>query len=177
MHPRRGFFLNGEQRIPTGINLSNMMEFSRKKNSIFKNGKQLWWGLHVWIWRVCRWRESFRYGCWVACSGRAGGLGPQTSASTGSPPIHLVPHNPSCLLHAQDCLIIEYEIVSFHLDAIGNDVWITAWEFKLYYGSTGPERRKNVLTITLNKPSWMSGRHWAVQIAECMICTCPKWLC
>lgn len=32
----------------------------------------------------------------------------------------------SCLLHAGYCLIIEYEIVSFHLDAIGNDAWITA---------------------------------------------------
>lgn len=36
------------------------------------------------------------------------------------------PHNASCLLHVRYCLIIEYEIVSFHLDAIGNDVWITA---------------------------------------------------
>ena len=63
-------------------------------------------------------------------------------SSTNSSPSLSPPHNTSCLLYAQSCLLIEYEIVSFHLDAMGNDVWITAWEFKLYYGSTGPERRK-----------------------------------
>lgn len=36
------------------------------------------------------------------------------------------PHNAFCLLHSWCCLIIEYIIVSFHLDAIGSDVWITA---------------------------------------------------
>ena len=39
MYPRSGFFSNGEQRSPIGINLSNMLEFSRKKNSIFQKGE------------------------------------------------------------------------------------------------------------------------------------------
>ena len=39
MYPRSGFFSNGEQRSPIGINLSNMLEFPRKKNSIFQKGE------------------------------------------------------------------------------------------------------------------------------------------
>lgn len=51
--------------------------------------------------------------------GLPGGLGTQASA-LHPPPLA------SCLSCAQYCLIIEYEIVSFRLDAIGNDVWIPA---------------------------------------------------
>ena len=43
MYPRSGFFSNGEQRSPIGINLSNLLDFSREKNSIFQKGEAMEW--------------------------------------------------------------------------------------------------------------------------------------
>lgn len=63
------------------------------------------------------------------CLLRSGAMGLQLRPQTlphPAPRAPSPPQNASRLLHAPYCLIIEYEIVSFHLDAIGNDVWITA---------------------------------------------------
>lgn len=62
---------------------------------------------------------------WRGLPSQPGGQGAQASVLSSPPTYQASPFAP-CLLHAPDCLIIEYEIVSFHLDAIGNDVWITA---------------------------------------------------
>lgn len=53
-----------------------------------------------------------------------GSLGTQASAL--DPPLPRASPSASGPLHARYCSVIEYEIVSSHLDAIGSDVWITA---------------------------------------------------